>query len=95
MSQRHYGPSDTPPSGRIYVHSNWCYHDRLDGEDLRPGEVLQVEWPDGTIERVEVRVKLGRGVADVSVRTAYTERSYHGVQIEVPLIGRPAMRVSP
>lgn len=37
-----------PDFQTIKVYSNWCYIDQLDGKDIKPGERVEVRWPDGT-----------------------------------------------
>lgn len=41
---------------KIETYSNWCYIDRLDGRDIDPegemvGELVNVLWPDKTLEK--------------------------------------------
>lgn len=45
------------PKHEIYVLSNWCYYDSLDGAELRDGEELELTWPDGHVERQKILVK--------------------------------------
>lgn len=41
----------------VSVTGDWCWIDSLDGDPLHEDEELHVVWPDGSIERVRVKVK--------------------------------------
>jgi hypothetical protein len=40
-------------------YSNWGYMDSLDGWTLVDGEVLRLQWPDGTVTTETIGVELG------------------------------------
>jgi len=42
---------------KIEVRSNWGYFDALEGRDLRPGECLRIEWPDGSTTEETIGVE--------------------------------------
>lgn len=78
----------------------WCWVDRLDGVDLKDGELLFVRFPDGTAKGVtavvrdrRVRVSEQGGHYDARESLAYCEIDYHGVSALVPLVGLEARRV--
>ena len=74
--------------------------DRLDGIRLTAGELLAVQWPDGSLMTIEVELDyrtepvsdMGHTyTAEVSLAQAVVD--YHGVKARVPLTGLPARRV--
>jgi hypothetical protein len=86
---------------RIECYSNWCWIDRLDGTDLKHGELLFVRFPDGHAQGVECVVEVktvpipeqGSGHYDAYSSRAFAEIDYHGVAVRIPLTGLEARRV--
>lgn len=85
---------------KIECYSNWCWIDRLDGVDLKNGELLFVKFPDGSAFGVACVVKSRTvDVQDMGhtygahESLAYAEIDYHGVKVLVPLVGLEARRV--
>lgn len=85
---------------KIECYSNWCWIDRLDGVDLKNGELLFVRFPDGHAQGVEcivetktVRVSEQGGHYDAPSMRAFAEIIYHGVPVKLPLVGLEARRV--
>lgn len=79
----------------ITTNKNWCSIDQLDGKDLEHGEKLKLQWPDGTVERVQIIVKK-RTVGNrdpIEEREAFVEKSIHRVIVLVPVKGLKAERV--
>jgi hypothetical protein len=87
---------------RVARYSDWCWIDRLDGVDLKHGELLDVHWPDGHAERITCVVhSRGVDIQDMGSKYtatesfAYAEAEHHGVKALVPLVGVEARRDKP
>lgn len=85
---------------KIERYSNWCWIDRLDGVDLKDGEMLFVRFPDGHHEGITCIVKPRKvSVQDMGSKydapesLAFFKIEYHGVTTLVPLVGLDARRV--
>lgn len=88
--------------GKITRYSNWCELDQLDGVTLQNGEILSVEWPDGSKSVVTIEVDNTPGTysdhgreSPMPKSIAYTPLTYRGVKSLVPLIGCLAVRRKP
>lgn len=84
----------------IERYSNWCSIDRLDGIDLKDGELLIIRWPDGQFGQVQLCVEtgtfeIGEQGGDFQARRSHASViAYHrGVQVRVPVVGLEAQRV--
>jgi len=80
--------------------SNWGYWDQLDGTALRDAELIEVQYPDGTIEQglVEVdRTPITVGDMGSGYRTescsAFITYDLHGARVRLGLRGMMARRV--
>ena len=87
---------------KIERYSNWCSVDRLDGINLRHGEILIIKWPDGQLQQIPIRVDVTTesvmeqgGPTQIEVRHASVLAYHRGVQVHVPLVGLEAQRVIP
>ena len=80
--------------------SNWGYWDELDGKVLRDGETVEVQYPDGTIERGTVTTKdhvstisdMGAPCA-IHDTSAFIRFEHHGAEVKLGLRGMMARRV--
>lgn len=77
---------------QVTQYGNWCYIDRLDGEDLQDGERVIVTWPDGVEEEHRVIVtQIHRTAGDmghetvIPIRRAYVAVRIHGAEALVNL----------
>lgn len=85
----------------VTQHSNWGYWDDLDGKALQNGETVEVQYPDGTIERgivfTEDHPSQGSDMGapytyhNVSAFLCFT---LHGAEVRLGLRGMMARRVS-
>jgi hypothetical protein len=74
----------------IFVRSNWGYWDALGTADLKDGERLRIEWPDGTVTTETIHVDKGTfSYSDHGHESqgpdhkAYVERSVAGALVKV------------
>lgn len=78
----------------IEVYSNWCYHDYLDGKELKDGQRLLLLWPDGLKQSVFVRVEstikylnTGSSSDSITIRKAFVNVMHHGAHVKIFLEG--------
>lgn len=79
-----------------------CYvNEHLTGKELKAGERLRVQWPDGSQEIVTTAIEYTTST-ELEMSGCYTEHTsqrliyrttYHGVKIQVPLVGLRAQRL--
>lgn len=88
------------PMKPIEIYSNWCNFDRLDGKDLKDGENLRIQWPDGSVTLNVIKVRKSEyPYNDMGVQTtipeskAYVEVLYRGLLTEVRIHGLQAERL--
>lgn len=83
--------------GKIVVHSDWGYYDRIEGEtrNLETGDVLALHWPNGA--RQVVKVDVQRETLDTReniCRTkAFAETIAQGAIVRVMLQPIPGLEV--
>ncbi len=77
--------------GKIHVHKEGHHHqaDRLECENLKDGDKINVTWPDGSKEVVPVKVFVRKCEKSVS-REAYFVSKYHGRDSWLRLLGLEA-----
>lgn len=88
-------------SSCVELTSNWGYWDQLDGETLKDGELLRIEWPNGTVEELPVRVRdvgctihdMGHQYTGQDIR-AFVEKVVNGKAVLIEARGLLAERVS-
>jgi hypothetical protein len=90
---------EEPMMNKIERYSQWCEIDRLEGVDVKNGELLFVRFPNGHAQGVTAVVKVRNtsvseqgGQYTMRESIAYAEAEYHGVKILVPLVGLEARR---
>ena len=83
----------------ISTHRNWCAIDHLDGNDLIAGEILDVQFPDGTIISQPIIVKQASATVsdmgvkyDIPLSPAFVNVEVYGVRIDLPL-ANPLIKV--
>lgn len=78
----------------VVVRSDWGYYDALDGVDLKDGEPVTVQWPDGSRTPEVVEVESGRtghrglGNCDDDIGFSYARIVviHHGVEARIRLL---------
>ncbi len=86
---------------KVEAYKNWfCDIDRLDEIDLKEGEDLELTFPDGTVERVQVLLHSEKQTYtdhghtySMTVSKAYFTLDYHGWEMDCPLEGLEAKRI--
>lgn len=87
---------------KILAHTaDYCDIDRLDGVDLVDGEKLKVTFPDGKTKKVKVSLHESTQpysdhghVYTMPVKKAHFTLDYHGHELDFPLEGLEAKRIS-
>lgn len=70
----------------ITLVTNYCNRsDQLDGKDLNSGELLQIQWKDGSITTENINIEESKSMfsghgehGESVVRKAYVFNKYHG-----------------
>lgn len=73
-------------------YSNWGYWDQLDGVTLKEGELISVQWGDGTVTKESVVIREYNTVTsdhghmcDIPHVEAYVKTSVHGTETLIRL----------
>ena len=84
----------------IKRNSNWASIDELDDIAIRNGELLIVQWPDGTLQQLAAIVESGHidcgeqgGVYKGTLSHAFAAGVIRGIGVRIPLVGLPTQRV--
>ena len=80
---------------KITTYSNWCYIDRLEGQDLMSGDMLRMVFPDGTETKEKVLVEEynepssdhGHPIT-IPIKKAFVWRKVSGIKTKVYLAGK-------
>lgn len=85
---------------RVERKSNWSYWDELNGKPLEHGELVEVQYPDGTIERgivettnVEIPIQDMGHIYYGRDTMAFIYFDFHGANVKLGLRGMMARRV--
>lgn len=80
--------------------SDWSEWDELDGERLKNGEKLRIEWPNGRITEEEILIHEGSTYCSdhghgswYPATYSYLNKHVNGVPVRVHLAGLTAARV--
>ncbi len=81
---------------RIAIANNCINHryDVLDGQRLQPGDIIEVEWPNGQHEIVTVVMRDDTGLFDTVYHSANVVINYKGINSRISLCGVPARFLS-
>ena len=92
MAMKAYGSHDECEKHVPYVYSQWCYIDSLDGKPLKHGEILRIQWPDGSWSKERVVLEHGFDTindmghnCEIVVDRAYVEVGHRGAKTKVRL----------
>jgi hypothetical protein len=77
---------------KVETYANWGHWDRLDGSNLKDGERVCVQWPDGSHTEETIRLIKGKvpiqdhgHVSDYDDHRAQIVVLYRGAAVPVPL----------
>ncbi len=82
--------------GRVKTLDYYGEFEGVKGVDLKHGQKIIVNWPDGRSSREKLTIEDGHGTAQVDMnnypdhfktRHLYAERRINGLKVKIPLIG--------